>query len=123
VLLHALVDALLGACGWGDIGEWFPESAVEPGQASSAFVTAVMTRMREQGMRVVNADAVIDLESVRLSGLKPAIKESVASLLGVPPGRVNIKAKTAEGLGAVGEGRAVSAQAVVLVEMLLSKAF
>ncbi len=116
VLLHALADALLGACGWGDIGEWFPESAVSPGQASSLFINAICAKMRESAFRVVNVDAVIDLDAVRLSPCKAAIRESLGALLGIPLDRVNIKAKTAEGLGAVGECRAVAAQAVVLVE-------
>lgn len=114
VLLHALVDALLGACGWGDIGEWFPASSVEPGQASSAFVAEVLAKMRESGISIVNVDAVVDLEGVRLAPWKAAIRQSVAELLGIPAGRVNIKAKTAEGLGPVGEGKAVAAQVAVL---------
>lgn len=116
VLLHALVDALLGACGWGDIGEWFPESATAPGAASRSFVEAVAEKMREEKIELVNVDAVIDAEVVRLTPWKSAIRESIAALLGLPAARVNVKAKTAEGLGAVGEGRAVAAQAVVLVQ-------
>lgn len=115
VVLHALVDALLGACGWGDIGEWFPASSVVPGQASGDFVSAVLLKMREAGIGVVNADIVIDLEVVRLAPWKAAIRENIANLLGVNAARVNVKAKTAEGLGAVGEGKAVGAQAAVLV--------
>jgi 2-C-methyl-D-erythritol 2,4-cyclodiphosphate synthase len=115
VLLHALVDALLGACGWGDIGEWFPRSSVEPGQASGDFVAAVLRKMHDAGLSVVNADTVIDLEPVRLADWKPAIRRSIAELIALPPERVNVKAKTAEGLGPVGRGEAVAAQVVVLV--------
>lgn len=115
VLLHALVDALLGACGRGDIGEWFPESSVAPGQVSSVFVAAVLAEMRGRALSIVNVDAVVDLEVVRLAGVKPAIRDSLAALLGLSPDRVNVKAKTAERLGPVGEGRAVAAQVVVLV--------
>ncbi len=115
VLLHALVDALLGACGWGDIGEWFPEASTERGQASSAFVERVLERMREQGAGVVNVDATVDLQTVRLSGWKQAVREHVAALLGIPAERVNVKAKTAEGLGPVGEGRAISASVAALL--------
>ena len=116
VLLHALVDALLGACGLGDIGEWFPESAVEQGQASAAFVHAVMGTLRERGVGIVNVDATVDLQNVRLAEWKPAIRENVASLVGIEPARVNVKAKTAERLGPIGEGAAIAAQAVVLLD-------
>lgn len=115
VLLHSLVDALLGACGWGDIGEWFPESEVERGKASGFFVERVMEKMRASGLGVVNVDATVDLQNIRLAEWKPAMRESVARLLDIPPGRVNVKAKTAEGLGPVGEGLAVAAQTAVLV--------
>ncbi len=116
VLLHALVDALLGACAWGDIGEWFPGSSVVPGQDSAAFVAAVLEKMRRRGLGIVNVDAVIDLEAVRLADWKPAIRDNLAALLGIPPGRVNVKAKTAERLGPVGEGLAVAAQVAALVD-------
>ena len=116
VLLHALVDALLGASGLGDIGEWFPESSVKPGQASAAFVDAVMEKLRERSVEIVNVDATVDLQNVRLAEWKPAIRENVASLLGIDSARVNVKAKTAERLGPIGEGVAIAAQAVVLLD-------
>ncbi len=115
VLLHALVDALLGACGWGDIGEWFPASGVAPGQDSAAFVQAVCGKMRAEGVRVVNVDCVVDVEVVRVAPWRRAIRGRVAGLLGVEEALVNVKAKTAEGLGPVGEGKAVGAQVAALV--------
>ncbi len=116
VLLHALVDALLGASGLGDIGDHFPASAVEPGAASSPMLRTAYALVREKGGVVANVDCVIDCETVRLGAWKAAMRQSVADLLGLDPSRVNIKAKTAEGLGPVGEGKAISAQAVALVQ-------
>lgn len=116
VLLHAVVDALLGAMGRGDIGERYPESKVARGESSRRFVLEVMHLLRERGGAVVNLDCVVDLERPKLGPHKDAIRASVAALLGVSPERVNVKAKTAEGMGPVGEGKAVAAQAAVLVE-------
>lgn len=114
VLLHALVDALLGCAGLGDIGEHFPEDSVSPGESSRIFVGKTLAMLADAGLAVGNVDCVVDLERVRLSAWKPVIRESVAGMLGVAPCRVNVKAKTAEGLGPLGEGRAIAAQVVVL---------
>ena len=116
VLLHALVDALLGALGLGDIGEHFPESVVRRGEDSRRFVREVMAMLEARKVRVVNADCIIDLERPKLSGWKKDMRESVALLLNIDPSRVNVKAKTGEGLGPIGLGQAVAAQAVVLVK-------
>lgn len=115
VLLHALVDALLGACGQGDIGEWYPADAVTRGQASDLFVRESLAKLGDAGYAVGNVDSVIDLEVVRLAEWKQEIRASLAALLDIAPEHVNVKAKTAEGMGPVGEGRAVAAQVVVLV--------
>lgn len=117
VLLHALVDAILGALGLGDIGECYPESAVRPGEDSRRFVTEILALPGAAGVRLVNVDCVIHLERPRLAEWKPRIRDGMAALLGVAPSRVNVKAKTAEGLGPVGEGREVAAQVVVLLEV------
>lgn len=117
VLLHAIVDALLGACGAGDIGDHFPASAVSPGEDSACFVEHAVGVVAARGGRIVNVDCVIDIEVCRLGPFKQRIRTRLAEVLGVDASRVNVKAKTAEGLGAVGEGRAFSAQAVVLVEI------
>jgi len=130
VLLHALTDALLGAIGGGDIGEHFPDSDPRwKGQASRVFVEAAAERVRAAGYRVANVDAVVHLERVKLARYKQEIAASVRAILGVSiaspkaavrgasdPERVNVKAKTAEGCDAVGEGRAIGAQVVVLLE-------
>ena len=118
VLLHALVDALLGAAGLGDIGECYPEAKARPGEPSSRFVRETVAVLRERGMRVVNVDLVVDLERPKLGGWKETVKANVAGLLGVDPALVNVKAKTGEGLGPVGNGEAVAAQAAALVEIL-----
>lgn len=116
VVLHALVDAMLGACGLGDIGEYFPPARVAPGADSRLFVDKVL-RMFGNGVEIVNVDCVIDLESVKLGGLKKEIGASIAGILGMDPKRVNVKAKTAEGVGPVGEGRAVASQVALLVRL------
>lgn len=117
VLLHALIDALLGVCGLGDIGEHFPESKVRPGENSITLLTETLKMTEKAGMRLVNADCVIDLEAVKLGEWKKAMAGNIAALLGVPERMISVKAKTAEGLGPVGENKAVAAQVVLLAEV------
>lgn len=116
VLLHALIDALLGVCGLGDIGDYFPESKVRKGEDSAVLLAEALTMTARAGMRIINIDCVIDLEAVKLREWKKSIARNMASLLGLAEGMVSVKAKTAEGLGPVGENRAVAAQVVVLAE-------
>lgn len=116
VLLHAVIDALLGACAMGDIGEHFPASQVQEGERSTILLAKTLEMLAPTGINIINVDCVIDLEVVRLSGWKGEIRATLAGLLGIGEGRVGVKAKTAEGVGPVGEGRAVSAQAVLLAE-------
>lgn len=116
VLLHALVDALLGTCGGGDIGDHFPENEVPQGQDSALFVTRTLEMTAAAGLKVANVDCVVDLETVKLGAWKTTIRKNVAALLGLPENRVNVKAKTAEGVGPVGEGKALAAQVAVLAE-------
>ncbi len=122
VVLHALVDALLGCAALGDIGEHFPEHAVTKGESSRRFVGAALAMLAEAGLEPVNVDCVIDLEHVRLAGHKAAMRTSVARLLGLDESHVSIKAKTAEGLGPVGEGKAVAAQVAALAAPARSEA-
>lgn len=117
VVVHALVDALLGACGLGDIGEYFSEANVAPGQDSRIFLTEVLAMPAVRNARLINIDCIVDVEVVRLREWKKAIRDNLSRLLCLDASRVNVKAKTAEGLGPVGEGRAVAAQAVVLLQM------
>ncbi len=118
VLLHALVDALLGAACLGDIGEHYPESDIDEGEPSARFVREVAALLKARGMRPVNVDTIIHLEEPYLSPYKKPIAEKIAELLEIAPDRVNVKAKTSEKLGPVGQGKAVAAEAIVLVELL-----
>jgi 2-C-methyl-D-erythritol 2,4-cyclodiphosphate synthase len=116
VLLHALCDALLGATGQGDIGQWFPDSDARwRGADSSRFVTHVMERLREAGWHVVNADLTLLAQAPRVASHRRAIVERVAALLGVGRDDVNLKATTTEGLGAIGREEGLAAMATVLV--------
>jgi 2-C-methyl-D-erythritol 2,4-cyclodiphosphate synthase len=116
VLLHALVDALLGAAGLGDIGQHFPDT--DPrwrGAASSQFVVASLAMLRERGWQPVNADLTLLAERPRLAPWREAIRDSVAGLLALPVDAVNLKATTTEKLGFLGRSEGLMAQATVLI--------
>ncbi len=116
VAYHALVDALLGAMGAGDIGELFPNTDPRWKNADSrVFVERAMGLVRQGGWRVANADLTVLAERPRLKAHKPAMRDNLAALLGVESACVNLKAGTNEGVDAVGEGCAVAAHAVVLL--------
>jgi len=116
VLLHALIDALLGAMGKGDIGEHFPDTDPQWKNADSKkLLSTVAQSLRQEGWQVVNVDSTVVAQAPRLARHLPLMRETVAGLLGLDPQRVNIKAKTAEQLGPVGQGQSVEAQAVVLI--------
>ncbi len=115
VLLHAVIDALLGAAALGDIGLHFPPGAPEWKDADSRdLARSARDLLREAGWRPVNLDCTVILEQPRLSPHREAIRGSLAEILGMDLGAVSVKAKTNEGLGPVGEGRAVEARAVLL---------
>ena len=117
VVLHALCDALLGALGLGDIGDWFPPSDPQwKGASSDRFVLTVLSLLKERQWSVVNADITVMLESPKLGELKSLMKVHLAQMLGILTDGVSIKAKTMEGLGAIGQGDAVAATAVVLLQ-------
>lgn len=121
VLLHALCDAIYGALGRGDIGEHFPDSDPRwKGAPSRVFLEHALRAARECGYRLVNVDATIFLETVRLSPHKGRIAESLrtamATFWDVEVDAVNVKAKTAEGCDAVGRGEAIAAAVAVLLE-------
>jgi 2-C-methyl-D-erythritol 2,4-cyclodiphosphate synthase len=116
VVLHALVDALLGAMGWGDIGELFPNNDDRwKDAASKLFVDTVFAKIVKAGYRVGNVDVTILAERPRLKAFKPAIRKSVADLLAVTEEQVNIKAGTNEECDAIGRGEAIAAHAVLLL--------
>ena len=110
-LLHALCDAMLGAASLGDIGEHFPDTDERhKGRASAEFVEAVLKMITEKGLRIGNVDADVYLEKPKLGAMKKEIRKNIARLLGVAVDRVSVKARTMEGLGPIGEGKAYAAQ-------------
>ena len=116
VAVHALMDALLGALGLGDIGRHFPDSAPEyEGIDSMLLLKRVMGMIGERGYRVGNADITIVAQRPKLSPYMERMRESVASGLELPVERVNVKATTTERLGFEGEGAGISAQAVAML--------
>ncbi len=117
VLTHALMDAILGAMRAGDIGEHFPDAdPAYEGCSSIALLERVGLMMREGGWRLVDADTVLVLEEPRIAPHRDVMRETMARALGVGPERIGLKATTTEGLGALGRGEGVAAQAVVLLE-------
>lgn len=115
-LLHAIVDAMLGAIGAGDIGRHYPPSDERWKDArSSVFVEGAAGLLREAGYRVSNLDTTIVLEKPKLAPHIDAIRTSIAAMLDLDVGAVSVKAKTKEGLDSTGRLESVEAQAVVLV--------
>jgi 2-C-methyl-D-erythritol 2,4-cyclodiphosphate synthase len=117
-LVHAVIDALLGALGEGDIGTHFPDTDPRfEGARSTGLLERAMAVVRASGAEVVNVDAVIIAEEPRMAPHIPAMKAALAPLLGVPAKNLGIKAKTNEGLGPVGEKRAIACCAVALLKL------
>jgi 2-C-methyl-D-erythritol 2,4-cyclodiphosphate synthase len=113
VLTHAIIDALLGAAGLGDIGQHFPDADERWRDADSlALLRAVVDRVAAAGHRVVHVDATVVLERPKLGPHRDAIRARLADGLGVDPGHVNVKATTGEGMGFVGREEGVAALAV-----------
>ena len=116
-LLHALSDALLGAIAAGDIGQLFPPSdPTIKGIDSKIILQRCLELVRQQGYEVVNVDANVVTESPKLKPYIVPMRESIAQLLGIDPSRVSVKAKTNEGCDAVGQGKAIRTNAVVLIQ-------
>jgi 2-C-methyl-D-erythritol 2,4-cyclodiphosphate synthase len=116
-LLHAITDALLGAAALGDIGHHFPDTDPALRGADSALLLAeAAARVRAAGYELVNVDSTIVAQAPRLAAHLPAMVARIAQVLLIDAGRVNVKAKTAERMGPVGEGRAIEARAVCLIE-------
>lgn len=116
VLIHAITDAVLGALALGDIGQHFaPTDPRFAGADSADFLRAAMKMARAAGWELVNLDATVRAERPKLAPYIPHIRQRLAEIAGVDPGAVSVKAKTAEGLGAVGRGEAMAATAAVLL--------
>lgn len=116
VLLHAICDALLGALGKGDIGTHFPDTDPEYKDiASSKLLRKVRDLTEQAGLYVNNVDCVIILEEPKLKSYREKIVTLISNVLGIDEKAVNIKAKTAEGIGDIGKGDAVAAYAAVLL--------
>ena len=116
VLLHAITDALLGAAGLGDIGRHFPDTdAAFRGADSGVLLAEAARRVREKGYAIGNIDSTVVAQAPRLAARIPVMRAAIAQAVGVDEGRVNVKAKTAERLGPVGQGLAMEARAVALI--------
>lgn len=117
VLLHAITDAVLGAAALGDIGHYFPPSDPRYAHADSAdFLRVALRLAREAGWEPANIDATVRTERPKLAPYIAHIRERIAEICAIPMDRVSVKAKTAEGLDAIGRGEAMAATAVVLLE-------
>jgi 2-C-methyl-D-erythritol 2,4-cyclodiphosphate synthase len=117
VLTHAVMDALLGAAGLGDIGEHFPDAEEQfRGADSIVLLQRVAELVAAEGLRVVNVDATVVLERPKLAPHRAAMRARLAEALGVDDRRVNVKATTGEGMGFVGRGEGAAALAVAALE-------
>ena len=116
-LLHAITDALFGAAGLGDIGRHFPDTDVKfKGADSGVLLAEAAARVRAAGWQIGNVDSTIIAQAPKMAPHIPAMRERIAALLDLPADAVNVKAKTAEKLGPVGEGRSIEARAIVLLQ-------
>jgi len=115
-LLHAITDAILGAAALGDIGSHFPDTDAQfKGADSAALLREVASVVRAQGFEISNVDSTVIAQAPKLAPHIGAMRYRIAQALGVLVDQVNVKAKTAEKMGPVGEGRAIEARAVVLL--------
>jgi len=121
-LIHALVDALLGAAGQGDIGRLFPDTDPRYKDIrSTVLLRNVVARLRRKGFKVQQVDSVVVAEQPKLAAYIPRMKRELAALLGLGEDWVGIKAKTQEGLGVVGKGQAVQCWALALIHRTKKK--
>ena len=116
-LLHAITDALLGAAALGDIGRHFPDTDPRfAGADSTVLLAEAARRVRVEGYEIGNVDSTVIAQAPKLAPYIEAMRARIAQVLGIAPGQVNVKAKTAEKMGPVGEGRAIEARAIVLLQ-------
>jgi 2-C-methyl-D-erythritol 2,4-cyclodiphosphate synthase len=117
VLAHAICDALLGAAGLGDIGKHFPDTDPKwRGVSSLLFLEHVRLLIQEMNLRIAHVDAVVITEKPKLGPHFPAMREALARALGIRPEQINLKAKTNEGVDAIGRGEAIAAQAIATLD-------
>jgi len=117
VLIHAVCDALLGAAGLGDIGRHFPDTDPKYKDADSrALLREVAAKVRGAGYAIANLDATLHAEAPKMAPHIPAMIANLSADLGLKSGQVNVKAKTAERLGAIGRGEGIAAEAIALLE-------
>jgi 2-C-methyl-D-erythritol 2,4-cyclodiphosphate synthase len=115
-LAHAITDALLGAAALGDIGKLFPDTAAEfKGADSMVLLAEAYRRVRLEGWQIGNIDSTIKAQAPKMAPHIPLMRARLAEVLGLDIGQINVKAKTAEKMGPVGEGLAIEAQAVCLL--------
>ncbi len=115
-LLHAITDAILGAAGLGDIGQWFSDNDPRWRGADSAKLLAeVLKEVGGRGWRIVNVDCTVFAEQPKLAPHRVAIQNRIAELLSIPAESINVKAKTGEGVGPVGRQECIEASAAVLL--------
>lgn len=116
VLIHAIIDALLGAAGLGDIGSHFPDTDVRFKGADSVLLLRETGRLlAERGLRIGNIDSTVVAQAPKLAAYIPAMRQCLADALGLDGSCINVKAKTAEKLGPVGQGLSMEARAVALL--------
>jgi 2-C-methyl-D-erythritol 2,4-cyclodiphosphate synthase len=116
-LAHAICDALLGAAGLGDIGTHFPDTDPKwKGVSSLRFLERVRELLAAHALRIAHIDAVVITEKPKLGPHFPAMREALGRALGIPPAAINLKAKTNEGVDAIGQGEAIAAQAIATLE-------
>ncbi|HEY6240179.1 MAG TPA: 2-C-methyl-D-erythritol 2,4-cyclodiphosphate synthase [Burkholderiales bacterium] len=116
VLIHAVCDALLGAAALGDIGRHFPDTDPKYRNADSrVFLREVARKIHDSGFKIANLDATIIAEAPKMAPHIPAMVANLAADLEIRPGQINVKAKTAERLGAIGRGEGIAAEAIALL--------
>ena len=116
-LAHAICDALLGGAGLDDIGTHFPDTDPRwKGESSLVFLEHTRKLLEERGLSISHIDAVVILERPKLGPHFPAMRTALAKALGIEPAQINLKAKTNEGVGEIGRGEAMAAQAIATLE-------
>ncbi len=121
VLVHSLIDALLGAAGKGDIGRVFGVGTPEViGIASVLLLERTMKILKDSGYQVINTDSTIIAQKPKITPHIPGMIENISRILEIPPDRINVKATTAKHLGVLGEAKAIAVQSVVLIESIQS---